>query len=537
MPVILLATAPPPAVGLTRTTTADIVVYGGTPAGVLAAVTAKRAEPRLEVVLVEPGLNLGGMISNGLGWTDTGDPATTGGYARELLDRIAALEGLPSGQWHFEPHTAELAFEAMAREAGVVVRYGQRLDQAAGSVAMNGTQIVSLRMTDGSTYAARTFVDASYEGDLLAGAGVSYALGREPASKYGESMAGVRPAVPVVTLPAGVALPVDSGAPGPLGSGDTRTQDMTYRLCFSSDSANKVPFAMPPGYAASAYDSVLDYIVERVLLNGRLPRLDWVIFLAPLPNRKFDVNSWGLMSSSLTGAAYDYTELPYAQRAVVEARHRSWAEGLLYFLRYDPRVPASIRSELGRYGLCRDEFVNNGNWPRLLYVREGRRMIGQVVLRQADVTDTPAKPDIIGVGSYRIDAHQVSRWMDADRNVWAEGSLSARSQRYAIPYRIMVPSAAEATNLLVPVAVSVSHVAQASLRMEPEYMIMGEAAGEAAAMTIGISTQLVNGTAVEHRTVTNVGDVSVALLQARLRAHGAYLVEPQRTGRRHGAVG
>jgi hypothetical protein len=519
---VLTVTIVPPAGPASAATSApliaDIVVYGGTPAGVLAAVTAKRADKRLTVVLIEPTKHIGGMMSSGLGWTDVGSASTIGGYSRELFDRIQRAERTVAGRYRFEPHVAEAAFRAMLKSARVTVRQGQALRENKG-VAKSGTRITSITTTTGQVYRAKTFIDASYEGDLMAQAGVSYTVGRESRAKYGESLAGVRPARLIMTLPRGATLPHDTGPPGPLGSADDRIQDSNYRVCLSSDRANRVSFAKPAGYDAGDHTVVLGYIAKRRADTNATPALDWLMNLRPVANRKFDVNNYGLLSTAVTGLNHDYAEGSYAQRAKLDRIHRVWAKGLLHFLRYDRRVPDSIRSSLGKYGLCRDEFTDNGNWPRLLYQREGRRMIGEYVMRQSDIDRWRTKTDMVAIASYRIDAHFVSRWVDNRGLVWTEGSMKLPGYVYAVPYRIMLPKAREVTNLLVPVTSSASHVAQSSLRMEPQYMMMGEAAGQAAAMTIKVSTKAGN-------KAIGVHDVSVTTLQARLRAHGAYLVGP-----------
>ena len=509
-----------------RTVNADIVVYGGTPAGVVAAVTAKRADPRITVVLIEPSRHLGGMMSNGLGWTDIGAKSTLGGYTKEVFDRIQLAERTLDGRYHFQPRVAEAAFKAMAASAGVSVRYGLRLRETA-AVSKSGARISTIFMSNGQAFRAKTYIDASYEGDLMALAGVTYRVGRESRAAFGESLAGVRPAQQIFALPAGLKMPHTTTAPGPLGSADDRIQDSNYRVCFSSVRTNQVPFAKPLGYDVRDYDVVLEFIRQRAAATSATPQLSWLMYLAPVANRKFDVNSSGLMSLAVTGLNHTYPEASYAERAALDTQHRRWAKGLLHFLRYDPRVPYSIRSKLSGYGLCKDEFTDNANWPRMLYLREGRRMVGAYVLTQDDVQSSRQKSDIIGIASYRVDAHYVSRWVDGDRRVWAEGSMRLPRANYAIPYRIMLPRPTEATNLLVPVTSSVSHVAHASLRMEPHYMLMGEAAGQAAALTIKVRTTTAKGVTFVRKTSISVHAVDPKVVQARLKAHGSRLDQPQ----------
>lgn len=510
--IALPLTAPSAALGLT--TQRDIVVYGGTPAGVLAAVTAWRANPTLRVTLLEPTRHLGGMMSSGLGWTDIGNKSTLGGYTKEWFDRVQAAEGTVAGRYAFEPRVAEDAFRAMLHTTGVQTRYGERLRESTG-VTKSGARITSITMTSGNVYQASTFIDATYEGDLMAQAKVSYVVGRESTAQYGESLAGVQTPVGVITLPSNIYLPLPGTAPKSPGSADGRIQDSNYRICFSSNPANSVPFAKPLGYLAADYAMTLEWIKRRATSSGQAASIRWVLSMQPLANAKWDVNDSGSVSTAIPGLNYAYPEGSYATRALIDLKHVRYTQGLLYFLRYDPTVPKTVRDGLAAFGLCKDEFTDNNNWPRTLYLREGRRMLGQYVLRQQDIEVWRTKTSIIGLASYRVDAHYVSRWMDASRKVWVEGFIKLPYYTYAIPYRVMLPQKTQTTNLLVPVASSASHVAQSSLRMEPQYMIMGEAAGQAAAMTIrtGMSP-------------LGVSDVNVTTLQAKLRAHGVNLTQP-----------
>jgi hypothetical protein len=493
------------------TVSATVVVYGGTPAGVMAAIAARR-NGASSVVLIEPTAHVGGMMSSGLVFTDTGDKATIGGISREFFSRMEAIEGSARGRYIFQARNAEKVFKAMLAEAGVGVRYGTALIEASGAVVKSAGRITAITTTSGDAFSAQVFVDASYEGDLMARAGVSYVVGREASSQYNEALGGVRPAGVVVSDVSGLNLGFPVSAPGPVGSADARIQSSNFRLCFTiNNPANGVPFRLPPGYDPDAYAVVSRFIDERMAAGGT-PRLSWLLSIAPTVQGKFDANDFGAMSISVPGANYAYPTGSYAVRAQITASHRSYTEGFLYFLANDPRVPLAIRNELGAYGLCKDEFIDNGNWPYLLYLREGRRMIGTGILTAHDIQAIRSKPDIIAIGSYRMDAHPVSRWVDAGR-LLTEGTFPVSARvNYALSYAMMTPRRGEVTNLLVPVTSSASHVAQASVRMEPHYMMMGEAAGAAAALAAAGATA--------------VQDVSPAALQARLRTAGAVLTDP-----------
>jgi hypothetical protein len=493
---------------------ATVVVYGATPAGVLAAVTAARAGRR--VIVIDPTAHVGGMMSSGLGWTDTGDRSTIGGYTREFFNRMQAAEGSPEGRYHFQPSVAEDVFEAMLAHPRISVVRGDRLAEA-GGVRTFQRRIVSVRLESGTRIEGSVFIDAGYEGDLMARAGVSYRIGRESISAFDESEAGVRPSSVIATLPSGFDPGFPLRAPGALGTADARIQASNYRICFSSDSANQAPFPVPTGYDAADFEVLLRVIAGRLAANpAATPSVSWFLTISPLVNQKFDVNDFGSMSTAVPGLNYAYPDATYAQRDAIDASHRAYDQGFIWFLANDPRVPATIRNQMAQYGLCADEFTDNDNWPWLLYLREGRRMEGAYMLRQRDIDRWRSKSDVIGVASYRRDAHIVSRWIDASNRLRAEGSLSPHVRvRWDIPYRSLTPKAGEIVNLLVPVAASASHVAHSSLRMEPQYMIMGEAAGQAAAMLAGNRNGTVQG-------------LDVQVLQDLLRGHGAFVPDRPR---------
>jgi hypothetical protein len=484
--------------------TADVIVYSGTPGGVIAAYTAARAGA--SVIVVEPTLHIGGIMSNGLTATDIGDRRTVGGYALDFFKRTEILEGVSIGRWRFQPKHAEQAGLDMLDEAGVTVHYGDAIAEQ-DAVVKSGARIESFATRSGAVYAAKVFIDASYEGDLLARAGVQHAIGREARSTYGESLAGRRPAHAGFALPRRVLRPLAGSAPTvDVGEADARIQDYNYRICLSSDRANQIPFPKPDGYVASHHHASLAYIRSRPTLTARS-----VLVFAALPNQKFDVNNNGMFSTALTGRNYDWPDGSQETRDAIAAEHTRHAQGLLYFLRWDTRVPAEVRDEMAGYGLCKDEFTDNANWPRQLYVREARRMIGRHVLTEQWIAEGTQAAESIGLASYRLDAHYVSLWLEGDR-VKVEGSIQGAYPyiNYSIPYRAITPNATDATNLLVPVAASASHVAWASLRMEPHFMVMGEAAGEAAAMVAAGTSDSVQG-------------VHYPALRARLLSHGAKL--------------
>lgn len=510
---ILLATLAPTSTALAPEPVAaagdtDVLVYGASPGGIMAAIAAARAG--MDVVLVEPTSHVGGMMTSGLSWTDRGDPTVIGGLADEFFDRAQAAEGSLRGRFAFEPSVAESIFEEMLDEAGVEVILNDRL-AAASPVGMDGSRIALVVLATGGTYTAEVFIDASYEADLMAAAGVSHRIGREATTEYGEPLAGVAEIEVAMTVPPGIDPGFPVAAPGPLGSGDDRIQGSNFRLCLSDDPSNRVPFAAPPGYDPTRWDIVVEYMDQR-LGQGDTPELEWAFHVDRLVHGKWDLNNVGPLSVGLPGANYDYPDASPAEREAIVAYHREHQQGLLYFLANDARVPQAIRTEIAAFGLCADEFVDNDNWPPLLYLREGRRMVGEQVVTQHDTRGIRSQPDVIGLASYRIDSHRVSRWIEDDL-LLLEGKIATPAPlSWAIPYGTLVPQATEVSNLLVPVAASASHVAWTSLRMEPQFMIMGHAAGTAAAMAISADIA--------------VQDVPIGPLQALLRSAGAVLDDP-----------
>lgn len=502
----------------------DVVVYGGTSAGVIAAVQARRMAR--SVVLVCPETHLGGLSSSGLGWTDTGDKAVIGGLARTFYHRVwqhydrpeawrwqtrdaygnkgqgtPAVDRDERTMWIFEPHVAEQAFENLIREYRVPVDRDQWLDRTRG-VRKDGARIRSITMLGGRTYEGRMFIDATYEGDLMAAAGVDYHVGREAQSVYGEQWNGVQTGVlhhrhhfgvlrervsPYVVPgdPASGVLPrISTAAPGSYGQGDRKIQAYCYRYCLTDHPDNRLPLPKPEGYDARQYELLL-----RIYAAGWRETFDK---FDPIPNRKTDCNNHGPFSTDNIGFNYDYPEASYERRREILKEHETYQKGWLYFIAHDPRVPKDVQETMNRWGLPKDEFTDNGGWPWQIYVREARRLIGAFVMTEHELLQKRPTPEPVGMGSYTIDSHNVQRYITPEGGVQNEGDIGVPLQRpYAIAYGALVPKRGQADNLLVPVCVSSSHIAFGSIRMEPVFMILGQSAATAAALALdeGVAVQ------------------------------------------------
>lgn len=480
----------------------DVAVLGGTPGAVAAAVAAARRGYR--VCLIPEHLRVGGMMASGLGRTDIGSPELVGGISREVFhairDHYIETWGAESrqaedcaGGLHFEPHVAEAVFERLLEEAGVIVYRGLRLVES----HLSHNRLNSLELIDPESGKTRevhalVFVDATYTGDLYADAGASFRVGREPRVSFDESLAGYMFQKPYTT----------ELLPGSTEHGDSLIQAYNYRLCLTDSLENQAPWPEPSNYDPERYADLLDYIR---LKNPESER-DFMIF-GRLPNRKFDLNNWGYcwLSTDLIGGAHDYPQAEPEQRGRIEREHMDHILGLFKFLRTDPRVPENLRERFGRYAPAADEFTDNAHLPFQIYVREARRLNGRYTFTQHDALNDTLKADAIGMGSYPLDSHAVTGWDRA--HPWAEGFFILECRPYQIPYSIMLP--AWVRNLVVPVAVSASHVGYGSLRMEPVFMIMGEAAGVAASLCVKYNCQ--------------VDEAPVHELQEILRANGAVL--------------
>jgi hypothetical protein len=499
------------------THTFDAIVYGGTAGGVIAAVAAQREG--LHTALLEPTAHVGGMVSGGLGYTDVGKKELIGGYAYEFYYRVGQHYGMSvfgnDVAWRHEPHVAEDIFRQMLTSAGVTLFEHARLLEKNG-VTKQGTRIAEIRMENGDAFRGQVFIDSSYEGDLMAQSGVTWTYGRESSTQYGESLAGVRDKTPFHQFQ--VDIPVLSAAGNPLpeisattppapGSADKAVQSYNFRMCFSA-AADRIPFAKPAGYDRNRYELLARLIEARTKAEGDTPALNTLMKIDRLPDGTTDVNNNGAFSTDYIGGSWDYPNASYAKRDEIWQAHKSYQAGLFYFLTNDPSVPAAIRREMNSWGLCAGEFTDTDHWPRQLYIREDRRMVGEYVVVQQDLQTNLTKPDPIGMGSYNSDSHNVERIV-LGGFVRNEGDMQVTVKPYQIPYRVMLPKRAEAENLLVPVAFSASHVAYSSLRMEPQYMILGQAAGVAAKMAIDAKT--------------SVQTIGTAALTEKLRSQGAIM--------------
>src|SRR2546423_3160451 len=431
----------------------DVVIYGGTAGGVIAAVSAARMG--LSVALIEPSRHLGGMVTGGLSATDHAEKIVIGGYALELYQRIGRKYGLPLW-WYPEPKVAEAVLSDMIAEARTVHVFTRHRLREHGGVRKRGPEIQEVVTENGDRFRGKVFLDASYEGDVMAQAGVRYAIGRESASQYGESLAGVRPKDRnhqfVVPVPAhderGRLLPEISPRPrGEIGSGDARVQAYNFRLILTTEKANQVPIAKPVGYNPRRYEVLRRFIDVVQRQRGAPSQLGELLLIRDdLPHSKADFNNRGPFSTDYIGRSYGFPDGTYAERARIWRDHETYIQGLLYFLANDSGVPVPLRDEMNRWGLAKDEFVDNGNWPYQLYIREGRRMVGELVMTQKDIQTDTTKPDAIAMGSYRSDSHNVQRFVQPDGTVQNEGNMEVVVSPYQIPYRIMLPRRTEASN-------------------------------------------------------------------------------------------
>lgn len=523
----------------------DVVVYGGTAAGVIAAVQAKKMGK--SVVIVGPDKHLGGLSSGGLGFTDSGDKSVIGGLSRNFYHRVwqyyqkpetwvhqkreefgnkgqgtVAMDQQERTMWIFEPSIAEKVFEDYVKEFAIPVLRDEWLDRTKGVRLENG-RIASIAMLSGKSFAGKVFIDATYEGDLMAAAGVSYHVGREANAEFNEKHNGSQVGVlhhrhhfgvlateiSAYNTPgdpkSGVVARVTPVPPTPKGEADHRVQAYCFRMCLTDVPENRIPFTAPVGYDPKQYE-----VLARAYAAGwkeTFGKFDLI------PNGKTDTNNHGGFSFDNIGYNYDYPEASYERRQEIIQEHETYQKGLLYFICTDPRVPAEVREKMNTWGLPKDEFKDNGNWSHQIYVREARRMMGAFVMTENELTKVKPTPDSVGMGSYMIDSHNTQRYVTPEGFVQNEGDIGVSPRGpYEIAYGSLTPKKGQASNLLVPVACSATHIAYGSIRMEPVFMILGQSAATAAVMAIDGKIA--------------VQDISYADLKARLLADGQVLSKP-----------
>jgi hypothetical protein len=496
---------------------ADVIIYGGTSAAVIAAVEV--AQSGKSVIMVSPDVHLGGLSAGGLGWTDTGKKETIGGLSRNFYHRVynhyqqdeawkwmkkdeygntgqgtPAIDGDMRTMWIFEPHIAEQVFDELIEENSIELYRDEWLNRENGIEKTDG-RITSLTTLSGKTFKGKMFMDATYEGDLMAAAGVSYHVGREGTDVYGEEWNGVQTGVyhhrhhfmvldqpidPYLTPgdPSSGLLPrISPEPPGEKGSGDHRVQAYCFRVCMTNHPENRIAFPKPEGYDSTQYE-----LLVRIFDAGWR---EWFGKFDAIPNRKTDTNNHGPFSSDNIGMNYDYPDASYERRKEIIKEHENYQKGLLWFVGNDPRVPQEIQSRMKEWGLSKDEFTDNGNWPHQIYVREARRMIGDFVMTENELLKRKPTPESVGMGSYTIDSHNVQRYVSEEGRVHNEGDIGVGLPGpYEIAYGALIPKKEECQNLLVPVCASASHIAFGSIRMEPVFMILGQSAALAACMAI-----------------------------------------------------
>jgi hypothetical protein len=535
MPSLATAQSPSKAAPATAgmRTDCDVVVYGGTSAGVTAAVQA--AVLGRSVVLIEQSSHIGGLTSGGLGATDIGNKAAIGGLSRRFYSllwehysqaaawqwqqrseyRSGRLGAKDNAMWTFEPQVAERTLRRMLAEHQIDIVVGERLNLTSG-VEATGTRITSIRMESGREFHGKMFIDATYEGDLMAKAGVSFTVGREANSRYDETLNGVQvknavhhqfvvPVDPYIVpgdVSSGLLPGINAGPLATDGTGDHRVQAYCFRMCITDVDANRAPWVKPKDYDEQLYELLL-----RNFEAGDM-RMPWNPIW--MPNRKTDTNNNFAVSTDFIGQNYQWANADYATRELIFNRHLSYQQGLMWSLAHHPRVPKKVREHFQQFGPAKDEFAKHGNWPHQLYVREARRMVSDYVMSQHDCQGRRQVEDAIGLAAYTMDSHHIQRYVDEHGHVRNEGDVEIGGfPPYPISYRSIRPMKAECENLLVPVCLSASHIAYGSIRMEPVFMVLGQSAATAASQAIE------NNVAVQ--------DIDINELQERLLADGQTL--------------
>lgn len=512
----------------------DIVIYGGTSAGVAAAIQASRMGK--SVVLIEPTNRLGGLTTGGLGATDIGNKHAIGGISREFYQNVrkyyddpknwkwqqsSEYKGKGDGRnaeqeetmWTFEPSAALKIYQDMISKEKIKVVYGERLDRKNG-VSKNGKSITEITMENGASYRGKMFIDATYEGDLMATAGVSYTVGREANKQYNETLNGVQanrfnlslkgdisrnghyhnfiervdPFIKKGDKSSGLLPFISPEGPGVDGDGDHKIQAYCYRMTLTDHPDNRIPFRKPADYNELDYELLFrnyearEGALDKMYSYGH-PLVPWIN--TPMPNRKTDTNNQKGFSTDFIGQNYDYPEASYAEREKIAQRHRSYQQGLMWTLAYHPRIPKEVRDIVSQWGTCKDEYGSGDGWQEQLYVREARRMISDYVMTQHHCEGLQVVEDPVGLAAYGMDSHMIQRYVDVNGYVKNEGNVECHvSSPYAISYRSIIPKKDECDNLLVPVCLSATHIAYGSIRMEPVFMVLAQSSVIAASLAI-----------------------------------------------------
>ncbi len=481
----------------------DVVVYGGTPAGICAAIAAKREG--LNVVLLEQTKHIGGLSTSGLNRDETThmDKSTLGGLYYEFIKSVVPRSGSQINSKRANvwlSNVAEQVFLEMVNGAKFELRYNQLIE----SINKSDTKITSLTVRGGDTYHGKVFIDCTYEGDLMAMAGVSYSVGRESQKIYNESLAGVRYqdkaiAVSPYDKEGKLYSYIMEGPPPEEFSASPHPTCYNIRLNLTWDPKNSVPIEKPADYNPRDYD-----LLGQLIQSGTITRIGDVLAMYRGVGKYKELNNKqnAIFSMSIPGAQTAWAEASFEERERIHAKYRSYTHGLLWFLKTDPQVSDSMREEMNRYGFCADQWTDNDHWPWYLYIREARRMKGMYILTENDISGESSKEDVVHIGSHFIDSHHVARYaVDKDHFI-NEGRLWKPGVRFDIPYRSLLPKPDECSNLLVPVACSASHVAFCAIRLEPTWMHLGEVSGMAAALSIEKNV--------------NVQDIDVSELQKRI---------------------
>lgn len=465
----------------------DIVIYGGTAAGIMAAVQAKKMGKN--AVVIEPSQRIGGLTTGGLGDTDFGMKEAIGGLSLEFYKRVAQKYSHDGACWLFEPKVALEVLQDLVAEHNIEVIYGERL-RLKDEVTKKGSKIISICMESGNLYQGKVFIDATYEGDLMGKSGVSYFVGRESNSQYGETLNGIHPGNELNELPSGIDPYVIKGVPssglllrvnphrgGNMGDGDTKLQAYNFRMCLTNNPDNRLEIEKPEGYNEADYE-----ILFRAIEQGQSSKF---FKLNMVTSDKTDSNNNSGISTDYNGMNHSYAEADYLEREHMWHAHRLYQQGYVWTIQNHPRVPEEIRAVYKPWGLPLDEFIETGHWTPQLYIRESRRMISDYVVTEHVVRLEKPVLDSVGMGSFAMDSHHTQYYVNEDGHVSTEGGFYVKLKApYQISYQAIVPKRTECTNLIVPVCVSATHAAYGSIRMEPVFMILGQSAAAAAVLAL-----------------------------------------------------